>query len=101
MSGGLTAAVPLLGNVGSATGGTPANEAVIVETLGLTPRLLVDVRRGASVTDGLGLSPSVIASYGQVIVERLRFSLTQQASFIYQSSLADTLRLVERLLPGV
>lgn len=100
--GGLNAAIPLLGNTGAATGGgVAANEAVITETLGLTPGLLTLTRRGATAADTLGLSPSVIAYYGQVLVENLRFTLTQTPTFIYQKSLSDALQLSSALIPGV
>lgn len=64
---------------------------------------LIDAIRGvaASASDTMSLAPSIIGSYGMVVLEQLRIDQTDVANHTAQISLSDISYIAERLLPGI
>lgn len=96
---GLRAAVPLLGNTSNAP--KFPQEATISDGIGVSPFILSVVGVGASANDTIDISSALVVSYGQVVIERLRIALSQTPNTVRQFTLADTVRLVDRLIVGI
>lgn len=73
----------------------------LTQGFGISPFPEPVLGRNAVATDGFALTEAGVASYGQVIVERLRVAFSQVPNTARQFTLTDTVRIIDRLLPGI
>jgi hypothetical protein len=79
----------------------PGFPVVATDTLGLSPRCFVVYRQLVTLTETLGLEPLASTLRGVVLVEALRLSATIAPNQIGSITVAETLGLIERLIPGI
>lgn len=73
----------------------------IADGIGVSAFIANVYQQLAAASDAINVSPSLVVSYGQVVVERLRIALSQVPNVHQQFTLSDTIALVERTIIGI